>query len=42
MSNPRKMYTDKTEKAILFNWLQRFGSRFQTGFILTDPSNDPG
>jgi len=43
MSNPRKMYTDKAEKAILFNWLQRFGSRFQTGFILTDPSapDDP-
>ena len=37
------MYTDKAEKAILFNWLQRFGSRFQTGFILTDPSapDDP-
>lgn len=43
MSNPQKMYTDKAEKEILFNWLQRFGSRFQTGFILTDPSapDDP-
>ena len=43
MSNPPKTYTDTAEKAILFNWLQRFGSRFQTGFILTDPSapDDP-
>lgn len=43
MSNPKITYTDKAEKAILFNWLQRFGSRFQTGFILTDPSapDDP-
>ncbi|MEK4406112.1 EAL domain-containing protein [Sporosarcina sp. FSL K6-6792] len=43
MSNPKMTYTDKAEKAILFNWLQRFGSRFQTGFILTDPSapDDP-
>lgn len=38
MSNPKITYTDKAEKAILFNWLQRFVSRFQTGFILTDPS----
>lgn len=43
MSNPKITYTDKAEKAIIFNWLQRFGSRFQTGFILTDPSapDDP-
>lgn len=43
MGNPRKTQTEKTEKAILFNWLQRFGSRFRTGFILTDPSvsDDP-
>ncbi|MEK5067223.1 putative bifunctional diguanylate cyclase/phosphodiesterase [Sporosarcina sp. FSL K6-1508] len=43
MDNPRKTQTDKAEKAILFNWLQRFGSRFRTGFILTDPSvsDDP-
>lgn len=26
-----------TEKTILLNWLQRFGSRFRTGFIVTDP-----
>lgn len=43
MGNPRKTQTEKAEKAILFNWLQRFGSRFRTGFILTDPSvsDDP-
>ncbi|MBO0588736.1 bifunctional diguanylate cyclase/phosphodiesterase [Sporosarcina sp. E16_8] len=43
MSNLQKTYTDKTEKEILLNWLRRFGSRFQTGFILTDPSapDDP-
>jgi PAS domain S-box-containing protein/diguanylate cyclase (GGDEF)-like protein len=43
MSDSQKIHTDKAEKAILFNWLQRFGSRFQTGFILTDPSglDDP-
>lgn len=43
MGNPRKTQTEKAEKAVLFNWLQRFGSRFRTGFILTDPSvsDDP-
>ena len=43
MGNPRKTQTEKAGKAILFNWLQRFGSRFRTGFILTDPSvsDDP-
>lgn len=43
MSHPQKTHTGKAEKAILFNWLQRFGRRFQTGFILTDPSapDDP-
>ncbi|WP_421101701.1 EAL domain-containing protein [Sporosarcina psychrophila] len=43
MGNPRQTQTEKAEKAILFNWLQRFGSRFRTGFILTDPSvsDDP-
>ncbi|MER2089179.1 MAG: EAL domain-containing protein [Sporosarcina sp.] len=43
MKIPRKAYTDKAEKMILYSWLQRFGSRFQTGFILTNPSagNDP-
>jgi PAS domain S-box-containing protein len=38
MNNSQKTYTDKAEKTILFNWLQRFGGRFRTGFILTDPS----
>lgn len=28
------------EKATLLNWLQRFGSRFQTGLIVTDPAGD--
>lgn len=26
------------EKSTLLNWLQRFGSRFEIGFIVTDPS----
>ncbi|CAM3135246.1 GGDEF domain-containing protein [Filibacter tadaridae] len=29
---------DNEEKATLLDWLRRFGSRFQTGFIVTDPS----
>ncbi len=36
MDNLRKVNRAKNEKAILFNWLQRFGSRFLTGFIVTD------
>lgn len=28
------------EKSILLNWLHRFGSRFKTGFVVTDPLND--
>ena len=32
--------TVNKEKLILFKWLQRFGSRFKTGFIITDPKNE--
>lgn len=28
------------EKSTLLSWLHRFGSRFKTGFIVTDPAND--
>src|SRR5690554_126607 len=28
------------ERKGLLNWLQRFGSRFETGFIVTDPTNN--
>ena len=38
MKNTQTASTSNTEKKILFNWIQRFGSRFETGFILTDPS----
>lgn len=37
MSNFKR--TD-SEKTILLEWLQRFGSRFRTGFIVTDPYID--
>ena len=40
MNNSQKRNAGKVEKKVLFNWLQRFGSRFKTGFILTDPSNE--
>lgn len=31
---------ESQEKSTLLNWLHRFGSRFKTGFIVTDPAND--
>jgi len=43
MNNPQLKTRVNKEKLALIKWLQRFGSRFQTGFIVTDPDagNDP-
>ena len=43
MNDSRKNKKESKEKAALLNWLQRFGSRFQTGFIVTNPdeADDP-
>lgn len=37
MNNPQISNRVDEDKTALINWLQRFGSRFQTGFIVTDP-----
>jgi PAS domain S-box-containing protein len=43
MNNPQISTRVDEEKTALVKWLQRFGSRFQTGFIVTDPDagDDP-
>lgn len=38
MSRTLKEIKMSKEKMILFNWLQQFGSRFKTGFIITNPA----
>lgn len=43
MNNPQINNRVDGEKTGLIKWIQQFGSRFQTGFIVTDPGvgNDP-
>jgi len=43
LNNPQLKTRVNQEKLALIKWLQRFGSRFQTGFIVTDPDagDDP-
>ncbi|KAA0955654.1 EAL domain-containing protein [Sporosarcina sp. ANT_H38] len=43
MNKPQINNRVEEEKKSLLKWVQRFGSRFQTGFIVTDPDagNDP-
>ncbi|WP_186667915.1 GGDEF and EAL domain-containing protein [Sporosarcina sp. BP05] len=43
MNRPQISTGVSEEKTTLIRWLQRFGSRFQTGFIVTDPGagDDP-
>ena len=40
MDHSIKTRIETEEKRTLINWLQRFGSRFQTGFIVTDPAGE--
>jgi PAS domain S-box-containing protein len=37
MNNPHKKNREDEEKKSLIQWLRQFGSRFRTGFIVTDP-----
>lgn len=38
MDHPHEEKRGNDEKKTLIEWLKRFGSRFQTGFIVTDPA----